>query len=130
LKKGPASWKAPTPRRATPGALEEQAMTIVRTLVPSAAAALGLLVAALPLPAICQADPAGAAPPAVATSTAVALDPMVVTPDTAPPAQVAALAGGDNRVVTNGPVADTAANRAKFGGPLSRSGRKTRAAGN
>ena len=34
------------------------------------------------------------------------------------------------QTVTNGPVPDTAANRARFGGPMSRAGRHTSAAGN
>ena len=50
--------------------------------------------------------------------------------DQLPPAQAAALAAGDNRIVTNGPVPDTPANRAKYGGPNSRTGRKTAPAGN
>jgi hypothetical protein len=35
-----------------------------------------------------------------------------------------------NELVTNGPVPDTKANRAKFGAPESRAGKMTRAAGN
>ncbi len=47
-----------------------------------------------------------------------------------PPAQVHALAKGDNTMVTNGPVPDTAANRAKYGKPMSHAGKKTAPAGN
>jgi hypothetical protein len=33
-------------------------------------------------------------------------------------------------LVTNGPVPDTAQNRAKYGGPMSHAGKRTAAAGN
>jgi hypothetical protein len=46
------------------------------------------------------------------------------------PAQIRALRDGDNALVTNGPVPDTPANRAKFGGPRSHGGKKTAPAGN
>jgi hypothetical protein len=48
----------------------------------------------------------------------------------APPTQVQALGQGDNVLVTNGPVPDTAANRAKYGGPMSATGKRTKPAGN
>ena len=44
--------------------------------------------------------------------------------------QASSLTASDASVVSNGPVADTAANRAKYGQPMSRAGRMTRAAGN
>ncbi len=50
--------------------------------------------------------------------------------DQLPPGQASALAAGDNQIVTNGPVPDTAANRAKYGGPNSHAGRHTKPAGN
>jgi len=53
-----------------------------------------------------------------------------VPADQLPPAQAGALAGGDNHMVTNGPVPDTPANRAKFGGPKSHAGRHTKPVGN
>jgi hypothetical protein len=37
---------------------------------------------------------------------------------------------GNDTLVTNGPVPDTAANRAKYGGPMSKTGKKTKPAGN
>ena len=40
------------------------------------------------------------------------------------------LKAGDPTVVTNGPVPDTAANRAKYGAPMSDGGRRTTPAGN
>lgn len=49
-------------------------------------------------------------------------NPTNVTPSTAPPAQVVALASGDNNLTTNGPVPDTPANRARYR-PLSHAGR-------
>jgi hypothetical protein len=54
----------------------------------------------------------------------------VVSPADAPAPQVQALAQGDNTLVTNGPVPDTAANRAKYGGPMSATGKRTKPAGN
>jgi hypothetical protein len=50
--------------------------------------------------------------------------------DQLPPGQAGALAAGDNQMVTNGPVPDTLANRAKYGGPKSHGGRKTKPVGN
>jgi hypothetical protein len=91
---------------------------------------------AIALPALAQAQMAPApdpyAPPPVAAS---ATDAGVntsgpVSADQLPPAQANALAAGDNAQVTNGPVPDTAANRAKYGGPMSNAGRRTRPTGN
>lgn len=53
-----------------------------------------------------------------------------VPADQLPPGQAAALAAGDNHLLTNGPVPDTPANRAKYGGPMSHAGRRTAPAGN
>ena len=103
-----------------------------RVLTASAAVALAMGTAAIAqsyggepaqgAPAATQADPANAAGANVAAT--------VVTPDSAPPAQVAALQNGDNTTVTNGPVPDTPANRAKYGKPMSHAGRRTAPAGN
>jgi hypothetical protein len=49
-------------------------------------------------------------------------------PDAPQPAE--AIRQGDNTLVTNGPVPDTAANRAKYGGPMSMTGKRTKPAGN
>ncbi len=57
-------------------------------------------------------------------------NPMVVTPQTAPPAQIQALAEGSNKLVTNGPIPDTPANRKLYGKPLSHAGRKSAPDGN
>src|SRR5215472_2034619 len=53
-----------------------------------------------------------------------------VPADQMPPGQAAALAAGDNRLLTNGPIPDTPANRAKYGGPMSNAGKRTAPAGN
>jgi hypothetical protein len=50
--------------------------------------------------------------------------------DQLPPGQANALAAGDNQLVANKPVPDTPANRAKFGGPKSHGGKKTKPIGN
>jgi hypothetical protein len=57
------------------------------------------------------------------------IDTSVVTPEDASPAQIHALAQGDNTVVTNGPVPDTPANRALYR-PLSHAGRISPPKGN
>ena len=44
--------------------------------------------------------------------------------------QAAQLKAGDSSVVSNGPVPDTRANRAKYGQPMSNAGKRTRPAGN
>ncbi|HEY1878882.1 MAG TPA: hypothetical protein VGG68_03000 [Caulobacteraceae bacterium] len=79
-----------------------------------------------------QAAPDQAAPaPAPAADTAgVNASTGPIPADQLPPAQASALAAGDNQIVTNGPVPDTAANRAKYGGPNSHAGRRTAPAGN
>jgi hypothetical protein len=81
------------------------------------------------------ADPAP--PPMQMAATSPAQDqttfrstPMVVTADRAPPAQIQALAQGSNKLVTNGPIPDTPANRARYGKPLSHAGRKSAPDGN
>jgi UrcA family protein len=57
-----------------------------------------------------------------------AVDPITYeeapAPETAPPASYT------TRTITNGPVADTAENRARFGGPMSNAGQRTAPAGN
>jgi hypothetical protein len=47
-----------------------------------------------------------------------------------PPAMAGALVASDPTVVSNGPVPDTKANRAKYGQPMSDTGRATKPAGN
>ncbi|MBA3812540.1 MAG: hypothetical protein H0X27_13030 [Caulobacteraceae bacterium] len=47
-----------------------------------------------------------------------------------PPGQVQALKNGDNTLIANAPVPDTADNRAKYGKPLSQGGKSTPPAGN
>jgi len=83
-----------------------------------------------------SAAPAMAAPSGAMSSTPSASDAGVntngvtMTADQMPPGQARALAAGDNKLVTNGPVPDTPANRAKYGKPMSHGGQKTPPAGN
>jgi hypothetical protein len=49
---------------------------------------------------------------------------------TAAPQGVEFIRQGNNILVTNGPIPDTRANRARFGEPLSLTGRRTKPAGN
>lgn len=55
---------------------------------------------------------------------------VIVQSSPTPPDQAYALKAGDPSVVSNAPVADTPANRARYGGPMSRTGRRTTPAGN
>lgn len=85
-----------------------------------------------------------AATPAPTASTDMAADPAatpsastagvnssgVVPVSSKSPDDQAALKPGDENVVTNGPVPDTKANRAKYGGPTSNGGRHTTPKGN
>jgi hypothetical protein len=54
----------------------------------------------------------------------------VLTGSEVTPAQAQALENGDNKLVSNGPVPDTPANRAKYGKPMSNAGKRTAPAGN
>jgi len=65
-----------------------------------------------------------------ATDAGVNTNGVAISADQLPPGQAQALAAGDNKTVTNGPVPDTPANRAKYGKPMSHGGRKTPPAGN
>jgi hypothetical protein len=80
--------------------------------------------AATPMPA----EPAPA--PAVSAPSAAAMgaDASVTASAVDAPAPVAGTVTVST--VTNGPVPDTAENRAKYGAPMSRAGKLTRAAGN
>ncbi len=62
---------------------------------------------------------AGAAPPSAAMPATQAGTPAAATTDAT-----------GAQVVSNGPVPDTPANRAKYGRPMSRAGRHTQPAGN
>lgn len=66
-------------------------------------------------------------PSATTTSTDTA---GVVPMSSQPPEAQATLKAGDANVVTNGPVADTPENRAKYGAPMSNAGKRTAAKGN
>ena len=111
-------------------------MTPIRFL---AAAAVSAVIAT---PALAQ-DPAtlppAETPPAAADqagvpASAMTMDPatgaMVVRQDSVTPEQAAMLKAGDANVVTNGPIPDTAENRARYGSPISNGGKRTAPAGN
>jgi outer membrane receptor protein involved in Fe transport len=111
-------------------------MTRLQSLATTAA-----VLAALPALALAQAqtapapdmnasppDPAATAP--AATSAGVNTSSGQVSADQLPASQANALASGDNKLLSNGPVPDTPANRARFGGPMSHGGKKTQPAGN
>ena len=117
-------------------------MTTIRKL--AACAALALAVPSMALaqyqappaqaPAAAAPDQSMAAPPQGAPAAAdvgantASTGPMPA--DQMPGGQASALSMGDNKLVTNGPVPDTAANRAKYGGPMSNAGRHTKPIGN
>ncbi len=99
------------------------------------AAAAGFVAASLAGATWAQdASPAMAPATAPAASTPDASQPAM-TPSTpmAPSADTSASntnATVEQTTVTNGPVPDTAANRAKYGAPMSHAGKKTKPAGN
>jgi uncharacterized surface protein with fasciclin (FAS1) repeats len=65
------------------------------------------------------------------SATTTATDSAGVVPmSSQPPEAQATLKAGDANVVTNGPVADTPENRAKYGAPMSNAGKRTAAKGN
>jgi hypothetical protein len=76
------------------------------------------------------APPAGPAMPPAGSDGATTPAMVVAGSPGASATQVAALSQGDNRMVTNGPVPDTPANRAKYGKPMSHAGKKTTPSGN
>ena len=108
--------------------------------MPAPDAAAPATPAAPAMPADQQAMPAApAATDAASPVAAVAQDPSaplgsntnpIPQNSPTPPAQAAALTPNDPSVVSNGPVPDTKANRAKYGKPLSAAGRATQPAGN
>jgi hypothetical protein len=81
-----------------------------------------------------QPPPAPAANQAATPASTLAVDPnapaVILQSSPTPPDQAYRLKAGDPSVVSNGPVPDTAENRAKYGAPLSNGGRQTTPAGN
>jgi len=70
-------------------------------------------------------------PATTPSATTTATDTAGVAPmSSQPPEAQATLKAGDTNVVTNGPVADTPENRAKYGAPMSNAGKRTAAKGN
>ncbi len=93
------------------------------------AAAAGLLAASLTGAAWAQ-DASGAMAPSAPTTDS---SQPAMTPPMAPSADTAAAnsnATVTETTVTNGPVPDTAANRAKYGAPMSHAGKRSKPAGN
>ncbi|HLZ82067.1 MAG TPA: hypothetical protein VKQ54_00775 [Caulobacteraceae bacterium] len=105
-------------------------MKILTTLsmVATVAAGLGAMTGMASAQAVAQAEPSQATAAATAPAPATTAGETTAVPDQvqspAPAATVVAA------TVTNGPVPDTAANRAKYGGPMSHAGKKTQPAGN
>lgn len=118
-------------------------MTLTRLLTAAAVSAL------LAGPAFAAPDPEPTAPtqpsdslpmtspsadqsatPASATAVDPSAPAVILGDSPTPPDQAWKLKAGDASVVTNGPVPDTAENRARYGAPISNGGRKTRPAGN
>ncbi|MGA0600789.1 hypothetical protein ACO2Q3_08800 [Caulobacter sp. KR2-114] len=75
-------------------------------------------------------DPSMAPAAPAATSAGVNTGAIVYQSSPTPADQAYALKAGDPTVVSNAPVPDTRANRARYGRPLSMTGRKTAPAGN
>lgn len=83
-------------------------------------------------------NPQPANPPSAAQAgtpaSATAMDPsapaIILQSSPTPPEEAWKLKAGDPNVVTNGPVPDTVENRARYGGPISMGGRRTKPAGN
>ena len=83
--------------------------------------------------AIMNPDPTAATTHAAPTAAATQVDAQVQEIPHAAPVQadpVGAPSAAVSTTVTNGPVPDNAANRAKYGGPMSHKGRASAAAGN
>lgn len=79
-------------------------------------------------------QPAPAADQSGTPVSAMTINPatgvMVVRQDSVSPEQAATLRAGDANVVSNGPIPETAENRARYGAPISNGGRRTVPAGN
>jgi hypothetical protein len=70
-------------------------------------------------------------PATTPSATTTATDSAGVVPMSSQPSDIQAnMKAGDTNVVTNGPVADTPENRAKYGSPMSNAGKRTAAKGN
>ncbi len=118
-------------------------MSLTRLL---SAAALSALLAGPAFAGPSTAPPPALAPPAETMATPPTAEesgmpasatmadpsaPAVIPLDSpTPPYQAWKLKAGDPSVVTNGPVPDTAENRARYGQPMSHTGKRTKPAGN
>lgn len=81
-------------------------------------------------PAMTPLNAEQSATPASATTVDPTAPAVILQSSPTPPDRAYMLKAGDPTVVTNGPVPDTAENRAKYGPPLSNGGRRTVPAGN
>ncbi len=111
-------------------------MSLIRVLT---ATALSTLLAG---PAFAQTPPAPQPPaepmPPMSAPMATPMPPMadpsapavILQSSPTPPERAWTLKAGDPHVVTNGPVPDTAENRAKYGQPMSNGGQRTKPVGN
>ncbi|MDB5481911.1 MAG: hypothetical protein JWO83_2964 [Caulobacteraceae bacterium] len=101
-------------------------MKILATI--SMVAAVGAMAGAAAAQAVAQAEPSQAAPDTAATAPAAAARDTTAVPDQvqtpAPAATVVA------STMTNGPIPDTPANRAKYGAPMSHAGKRSAPSGN
>lgn len=120
-------------------------MTPIRLFAAAAVTALFAGPALAQAPATMPQDDAAHMPPAATQpapaadqsgvpASAMTADPvtgaMIMRQDSVSPEQAATLKPGDANVVTNGPIPDTAANRARYGAPISNGGKRTTPAGN
>ena len=112
-------------------------------MTPIRIAAATAVLALFAVPAFAQSDPSTPSDQTMAPATAdqqptapaaanagVNTSGVIPLSSPTPPALASRLTAADPTVVSNGPVADTPENRAKYGGPMSRTGKRTAPAGN
>ena len=83
-----------------------------------------------PMPAMTAPSVDEAASPASTMTVDPNAPAVILQSSPTPPEEAWRLKAGDPSVVTNGPVPDTAENRAKYGQPMSNGGKRTRPIGN
>lgn len=102
-----------------------------KTLTALAAFATLSAAPALAEPADAPAPPADQPMPSDTASTMPPQTPVTILQSSPTPAdQAYKLVAGAPNTISNQPIPDTAQNRAKYGGPMSNSGRKTAPRGN
>jgi len=115
----PVAW-----RHAVRTQCKDSVMKILTTI--SIVAVVATMAGAAAAQAVAQADPSQAAPDATAAAPAAAATTAVPDQVQTPTPAATTVAA----TVTNGPIPDTPANRAKYGAPMSHAGKKTQPAGN